>query len=47
MADSTIHAGERIRLPGITTDKTAAVIVLGALLFIVAVRSGFRGALGD
>lgn len=45
-----IHAGEAgptARALALTTDKTAGLIVLAALVFLVAVRSGFRGALGD
>lgn len=32
---------------GVTTDKVAAALVLGALLLLVLLRNGFRGALGD
>lgn len=49
---SGIHAGEKVtpaRLAGaaLGTDKMAGLIVLAGLGFLIAVRLGFRGALGD
>lgn len=48
---SGTHAGEApaatVRRITASTDKTAALIVFAALGFLVAIRSGFRGALGD
>jgi hypothetical protein len=52
-ADSTesVRAGDerkRVAIPsGVTTDKVAGALVIGALLLLILLRRGFLGALGD
>lgn len=40
-------AGPPSSASGLTTDRTVAMLLVGAFLALVVIRRGFSGALGD
>lgn len=38
-----MHPNNDTNMTGLTTEHAAAVVVLGALAFLILVRMGFRG----
>ena len=46
-AGDDARARNPLQMLGLDAPKAAAVIVIGAVLLLVALRAGFAGALGD